>query len=56
MPFPLDSDDMEQTLPQTENAEERGFVEEQDDRDLGRSEELDRDAGDIADEGPGRRG
>lgn len=57
MPFPLDSDDMEQTPPQTEDAEERGFVKEQDDGDLGRSEELGhKGAGDIADEGPGRRG
>lgn len=57
MPFPLDSDDMEQTPPQTEDSEERGFVKKQDDRELGRAEELDQqDAGDIADEGPGRRG
>jgi hypothetical protein len=55
MRFPLDPDDMEQTPPQTENAEERGFVREQDDRNLGRGEELDQD-GDIADEGAGRRG
>ena len=57
MPFPLDSDDMEPTPPQTEDSEERGFVEEQDDRDFGQAEELGQeDAGDIADEGTGRRG
>ena len=57
MPFPLDSDDMEQTPPQTEDAEERGFVRKQDDGRLGQAEELDQqDAGDIADEGAGRRG
>ena len=56
MPFPLDSDDMEQTPPQTEDAEERGFVKRRDDRDLGRAEELNQqDAGDIADEGSGHR-
>jgi hypothetical protein len=57
MPFPLDRDDMEPTPPQTEDAEERGFVRKRDDRNLGRTEELDeKDAGDIADEGPGHRG
>lgn len=53
----VDNDDMERTPPQTEDSEERGFVRNLDIADLGRSEELDNeDAGDIADEGPGRRG
>lgn len=60
MRFPfdnLDSDDMEQTPPQTEDSRERGFAGDYADDDLGRSEELDNEAsGDIADEGPGRRG
>jgi hypothetical protein len=58
--FPLDNvdgDDMERTPPQTEDSRERGFAGDFDDTALGRSEELDNeDAGDIADEGPGRRG
>ena len=42
--------------PQTEDSRERGFVNEMDD-DLGLSVSLDPDhVGDIADEGPGRRG
>ena len=57
MPFPLDSDDMEQTPPQTEDAEERGFVKKRDDAKLGTAEELGQEsAGDIADEGTGHRG
>ena len=53
----LDNDDMERTPPQTEDSRERGFVREPEIVDLGRSQELDNDsAGDIADEGPGRRG
>ena len=60
MRFPLDivdNDDMERTPPQTEDSRERGFVRTLDIADLGRSQELDNeDAGDIADEGPGRRG
>ena len=53
----VDSDDMEQTPPQTEDSRERGFVRKVDNLNFGRSEELDNeDAGDIADEGPGRRG
>ena len=60
MRFPLDNvdgDDMEQTTPQTEDSRERGFVRSRDLSDLGRSDELEnQDAGDIADEGPGRRG
>jgi hypothetical protein len=43
--------------PQTEDSSERGFPAGEADRDLGRSESLDTDdVGDIADEGPGRRG
>ena len=60
MRFPLDnvdSDDMEQTPSQTEDSRERGFKGDFRDADFGRSEELgNEDAGDIADEGPGRRG
>jgi hypothetical protein len=42
--------------PQTEDSRERGFVSDVRD-DLGRSDALDLDqVGDIADEGPGRRG
>jgi hypothetical protein len=42
--------------PQTADSRERGFVRENDDH-QGRSESLDPDdVGDIADEGPGRRG
>ena len=49
--------DLDRTPPQTEDAEERGFVDELDDRDLGKSEPPeDDDAGDIADEGSGHRG
>lgn len=58
MRFPLDNvdgDDMEQTPPQTESSKERGYgsrvIE-----DLGRTDELDQEDGDIADEGPGHRG
>jgi hypothetical protein len=60
MHFPLDNvdgDDMEQTPSQTERSRERGLKGDFHDEDLGRSEELgNEDAGDIADEGPGRRG
>ena len=60
MRFPLDnvdSDDMEQTPSQTESSKERGFNGDYLDDRLGQSDELDNDgAGDIADEGPGRRG
>lgn len=42
--------------PQTEDSRERGFLANADDH-LGRSDELDAECvGDIADEGPGRRG
>jgi hypothetical protein len=43
--------------PQTEDSRERGFLPDADDEALGHSESLDLDdVGDIADEGPGRRG
>jgi hypothetical protein len=43
--------------PQTEDSRERGFSGDTDDDDQGRSIGLDLDGtGDIADEGPGRRG
>ena len=60
MRFPLDNvdnDDMEQTLSQTEHAHGHGSNRDARVADLGRSQELDNeDAGDIADEGSGRRG
>jgi hypothetical protein len=53
----LDNDDMERTPPQTEDSRERGFEADVDEASLGRSDELGNEsAGDIADEGPGRRG
>jgi hypothetical protein len=43
--------------PQTEDSKERGFLVDYEDVPLGRSESLDPDnTGDVADEGPGRRG
>ena len=54
MAFPLDTDDVDRTPPQTESSEERGFLDDGDEDELGESE-LD-DEGDIADEGPGHRG
>ena len=58
MRFLLDNvNDMEPTPPQTEDSRERGFVRDLQIEDLGRSQELDNeDSGDLADEGPGRRG
>jgi len=58
MRFPLDNldgDDMERTPPQTESSRERGY-DAPELENLGQSDELDQDAGDIADEGPGHRG
>jgi hypothetical protein len=53
----VDNDDMESTLPQTEHPGERGSTRRLEISDLGRSQELDNEeAGDIADEGSGRRG
>ena len=54
MTAPLDTDDVDRTPPQTEDSEERGFVDEMDDETLG--EGVSDDDGDIADEGPGHRG
>jgi hypothetical protein len=49
--------DRDEPGPQTESSRERGFLVEIDDDEFGRSESLDPDdTGDIADEGPGRRG
>ena len=43
--------------PQTEDTRERGFVVDSETDKLGQADELDLDGiGDIADEGPGRRG
>lgn len=60
MRFPFDNvdgDDMEQTPSQTADSRERGFRGAVKRDDLGRSDELgNEDAGDIADETPGRRG
>jgi hypothetical protein len=55
--FPnLDQEDV-RTPPQTEDAKERGFARDVDDREYGKAEELDHEeAGDIADEGAGHRG
>lgn len=60
----MGKDEMERTLPRTEDSAERGLVERQEDvndpvtyADLGQAEELgQQDAGDIADEGAGHRG
>jgi len=50
--------DSDEPGPQTEDSVERGFLRESLPRtDLGRSDSVDlEDTGDIADEGPGRRG
>jgi hypothetical protein len=59
---PFDSDDMDRTMPRTEDSAERGLTNERNGADpntyeeLGQSEEMDDDAGDIADEGSGHRG
>lgn len=53
----VDNDDMEPTPPQTDRSRESGAKRDAARPDLGRSQELDNeDSGDIADEGPGRRG
>ena len=53
----VDNDDMEQTLPQTERCREKGPGCDDVIQNLGQSQELENeDSGDIADEGPGRRG
>jgi len=49
--------DQDEPGPQTEDSYERGFTADVDCELLGHSESLDPDdVGDIADEGPGRRG
>jgi hypothetical protein len=55
--FPLDTDeDPARTPPQTENAEERGFSDEDSPPDFGETDEFDDEESGIADEGPGHRG
>ena len=50
-------DNMESTPPQTEDAEERGFVEGVEEEERGQAAALDPDeVGDIADEGTAHRG
>jgi hypothetical protein len=50
-------EDMERTPPQTEDAKERGFVDELDDDRRGEAEGVDPEGtGDIADEGSAHRG
>lgn len=57
MPFSeLDWEGMDPPGPATESSKERGFDRDVDDNERGQSDELDGDAGDIADEGPGHRG
>ena len=58
---PFDSDDMDRTMPRTEDSAERGLVEEghsepESYENLGESDAPDQDDGDIADEGFGHRG
>jgi hypothetical protein len=59
---PFDSDDMDRTMPRTEDSAERGLAREGEGPDpetygeLGQSDALDQDEGDIADEGFGHRG
>jgi hypothetical protein len=52
----LDWEDLDLPGPQTESTRERGFASDADEDELGSSDELDGEAGDIADEGPGHRG
>jgi hypothetical protein len=53
----VDNDDMEQTLSQTDRPRDGHVEPDVGILNLGRSQELNNeDAGDIADEGPGRRG
>ena len=59
----LQADDLDRTLPRTEDSAERGFVKPEkfspnpsSYKDLGKSDQLDHEDGDIADEGPGHRG
>ena len=55
MTFPLDTDDVDRTPPQTESSEERGYADDEP-ADLGVTIDPEDDAGDIADEGVGHRG
>lgn len=49
--------DRDEPGPQTESSRERGFASDAEETQLGRSESVDpENTGDIADEGPGRRG
>jgi len=49
--------DKDEPGPQTADSRERGFARDVDEDELGQSDSLDDDdVGDIADEGPGRRG
>jgi hypothetical protein len=53
----VDNDDMEQTLSQTDRPRDGHVTRSVGILNLGRSQELNNEyAGDIADEGPGRRG
>ena len=53
----LDWEGMDPPGPQTDRAEEVGYLRDADaDEEFGESDDLDEDEGDMADEGPGRRG
>lgn len=57
MAFPYSRDDLERQFPMTEGPVEQGYADDGRLEDLGRSDAIDEDdAGDIADEGTGRRG
>ena len=63
MTRPLDPNDVKNSPPTTEDSAERGFVDDLNRAedpatysDLGESDELDPESGDIADEGRGHRG
>lgn len=51
----LDWEGMDPPGPVTESAEESGFERDVDDEELGQSDEVTEDVGDIADEGSGHR-
>jgi hypothetical protein len=52
----LDWEGMDPPGPMTESSKERGYERDVDEDALGRSEEIDQEDGDIADEGTGHRG
>jgi len=54
----LDWEGMDPPGPQTDRADEVGYLRDTDvdDEEFGESDDLDEDEGDMADEGPGRRG